>query len=99
MKHTPGPWEISCSNPLKIISNTEYGGIVAESSAWWYSTDQAIENARLIAAAPEMYEALIELLYRVNRNDMWVRGGNATEQRNRQHIVGKIRAILAKIDS
>lgn len=60
MKYTPGPWEIvvrflEFDRPVYIISNEEpadhpdkYGRVVG--------------NMRLIAAAPEMYEALVHIV-------------------------------------
>jgi len=64
-KHTPGPWRIthngSYSPPRFEISGRagdgrEYG--FAEVSAWPLHAGEAEANARLIAAAPEMLEAL-----------------------------------------
>ena len=64
VKHTPGPWvarhdDMVCSKEGRIIADcesTSYNMPPAPSTA----EDKA--NARLIAAAPEMYEALRNLL-------------------------------------
>ncbi len=62
-KHTPGPWQQKCADydPLTIIAlvdsdgmgNLQYSRICEVDDC-----DSAIENARLIAAAPELLEAL-----------------------------------------
>ena len=68
LKHTPGPWEVQekCAYGYDIRSDYDSGFIwvsVAEgphdSSNGWPNESQSKANARLIAAAPEMIEALI----------------------------------------
>ena len=58
-KHTPGPWTIlSASNRTPLV---KAGPTVEETVAMvidFYKPDEAPANARLIAAAPEMLEAL-----------------------------------------
>lgn len=61
-KHTPGPWSFTVSaesggNPSAWNIIAPCGGVVAETGS---GTDDA--NARLIAAAPELLEALVEML-------------------------------------
>jgi hypothetical protein len=55
-KHTPGPWRIDPIRPDRVLSLDD-----AVCDCEWYSfsrnRDQA--NARFIAAAPDMYEALL----------------------------------------
>lgn len=57
---TPGPWEINPEDPFEIISK-EWGGIAsvpnepAENKALM---DMTRSNARLIASAPDLLEAL-----------------------------------------
>ena len=52
-KHTPGPWETrGC-----IIESTKF--IVATAEIQPPSSAEAVANARLIAAAPQLLEALI----------------------------------------
>lgn len=60
-KHTPGPWEIA-RNRTSIV---EIGPCVADgyAGALWLDVQEA--DARLIAAAPELLEAL-ELLFGTN---------------------------------
>ena len=55
IKPTPGPWELwGHANPSQVISSP--AGFVAQTLG---NNDKA--NARLIAAAPELLEALQEL--------------------------------------
>jgi hypothetical protein len=70
--YTPGPWAVDdpCENNkqhgpggeqiFKVVS--ERGGLIADVSSWWVDTDSARKNARLIAAAPEMLDALKNML-------------------------------------
>ncbi len=58
-KHTPGPWKVlpesEASNPF-IVASSETGLSVADCYCPIGGNNQA--NARLIAAAPELLEAL-----------------------------------------
>ena len=65
-KHTPGPWRISTANPFAVNTSeagiaTAHGIDAANYSEFFPSTEQAKANARLIAAAPELLEALLAL--------------------------------------
>jgi hypothetical protein len=68
-KHTPGPWKVA---GRFIITNEEPGirpSIIAVWHRYYKKTEEqnnreietAVANANLIAAAPELLEALIEL--------------------------------------
>jgi hypothetical protein len=60
MTHTPGPWRISkdkSNKHIKIIDNDLYREL-ANTSGNWFDDDTEQSNARLIAAAPELLEAL-----------------------------------------
>lgn len=66
-KHTPGPWKYSTSpqpNGCPIIGNTKGLGVamLMHSVNDAHHRETAIANAKLIAAAPDMLEALQELL-------------------------------------
>lgn len=52
-KHTPGPWHIGSNMILKIINGSYFS--IAEVNDW---DDETVPNARLIAAAPDLLEAL-----------------------------------------
>lgn len=60
--HTPGPWEIgddpctiygAADNPLGFIAMT-----LPDSSLGWNLSEEAEANARLIAATPDLLDAL-----------------------------------------
>lgn len=66
-KHTPGPWQLDPPS-LRHVNDHEYHSIVAGDGVadgrwkgFTASAFMAIEDARLIAAAPELLEALIAL--------------------------------------
>ena len=52
-KHTPGPWHIGSNMILKVINGSYFS--IAEVNDW---EDETVPNARLIAAAPDLLEAL-----------------------------------------
>ncbi len=59
-KHTPGPWEIDSS---RVHTSIEADGLhVAMVSYGNVTMETHLANARLIAAAPELLEALVESL-------------------------------------
>lgn len=57
-KHTPGPWHVT-SMTLNLVVVGANGGAVARTD---YAGTLDEDNARLIAAAPEMLDALERLL-------------------------------------
>lgn len=66
-KHTPGPWRVSDENPKIVIEDRlpfySEGRIVAKvsgypDSGFFFSDEEAADHARLIAAAPELLEAM-----------------------------------------
>lgn len=64
--HTPGPWSASINSQPLYTSAEIYGppngfGMVAEIRASFGPDDEKMANARLIAAAPELLQALKEL--------------------------------------
>lgn len=63
-KHTPGPWKAKGANPDGILPNEGRWDVVAPSfgSVAIIAGPCAGHDARLIAAAPDLLEALQELL-------------------------------------
>lgn len=60
-KHTPGPWSVGeITNPNKLVKSalilSPAGGVIATASN--ITTAGTLSNAALIAAAPEMLDAL-----------------------------------------
>lgn len=57
-KHTPGPWTQAPLSPVDILAADDTMIAMAREGLNGISRDQAIANARLIAAAPELLKAL-----------------------------------------
>ena len=58
MKHTPGPWINIGNGDIVAISENYCGGEKDIASVFLTSNDEDEWNARLIAAAPDLLEAL-----------------------------------------
>ena len=86
-KHIPGPWECN----VGATSDAEY--LVWKKGGNYLTTNQKehLANARLIAAAPELYEALREM---VRSHDLSCPGESC-----RITGVDMARAVLAKVDN
>ena len=87
--HTPGPWQIDDCTPgestgLRFEVGTKDSVIARTTDGW----KEANANARLIAAAPEMYDVLSELLDTLGLS----RGYGFDEEYD------KLREVLAKVD-
>ena len=70
-KHTPGPWQIG-KNFGSVVCDTPVPGIRGSDDTEYYGGHLIAEsvteaNARLIAAAPELLEALKELMVAADR--------------------------------
>jgi hypothetical protein len=64
-KHTPGPWELEAGRTLRTRSGTFYltYGTEPKTGKWSFDSPTELDaNARLIAAAPDMLEALEDVL-------------------------------------
>ena len=68
-KHTPGPWRFDLArfnSGHEDAGLSAYGSVVSEEGDWFIcGIEDAKEweaNARLIAAAPELYEALCDMV-------------------------------------
>lgn len=59
-KHTKGEWKIDPYNKYSIIDSTTSGFEALVAQANGKKEEERIANAKLIAAAPELLEALIE---------------------------------------
>lgn len=72
-KHTPGPWNINYLRNGANILATDGHGAIAKVNVRYSKTNNLIEfeaNACLIAAAPELLEALKEALNEKNMSQM-----------------------------
>ena len=66
IKHTPGPWKVA-NNSRSVLAGTvkinQQAGPAAQSAAVEAKNEFTLRaNAKLISAAPEMLEALTELV-------------------------------------
>jgi len=74
MKHTPGPWIQCDTNRIygPSYAATVWGpkgpgyGLIADCRHCGLTTDDRVANAKLIAAAPELLEALEEMVKHCN---------------------------------
>jgi hypothetical protein len=99
-KHTPGPWEVDeddrpgMSYNRQIIAKANnpagYGTVCFMAHGWDGGQDKA--NARLIAAAPELLEALRGLLGAIDFS-----GWNIDDDRWNKPIA-KAKSLLAKAE-
>jgi hypothetical protein len=100
VQHTPGPWKYEAdtdSSPWTIRSVKENYWIATMDS--WDGAVDNLANARLIAAAPEMLEALkasLEMLRVYRPHDKYpdrsVKPGDS-------EIVSRLKAVIAKAES
>ena len=99
MAHTPGPWRVIKGKPRaicnaagnKYIAKALLGGTDHPSPRFLLDEAQAEANARLIAAAPEMLDALKQAL-------LYIEGDEAAH--GRQFGDGNaVRAALAKAEA
>lgn len=62
-KHTAGPWVTDGYNRItsKKHQYDESGKFIAETKSWETGETEALANARLIAAAPELLEVLVSV--------------------------------------
>ena len=72
-KHTPGPWERGDGNhggELLVYCNDTLGSAICDATSHYNVIDKQtrIANLDLIAAAPEMFEALREMVAIVKKN-------------------------------
>ena len=79
--HTPGPWELVQERDYLNLQEKDTNLVIAQFMG------ASNEDARLIAAAPEMHEVLSELLdaLEISKNYGW------------DEEYEKVRAVLAKV--
>lgn len=101
MTHTPGPWKLArngshagriavvhgCMNPDP--SSDKYGWLEIWSRSWvGHDTPQHMEaNARLIAAAPELYDVLCDIVG-------WLEQGGTIDPA----VIEEAKAVIAKTE-
>ena len=64
-KHTPGPWHVlrehGCAFQIADHDDSSKASILATRFMWEEKEQEMAANGRLMAAAPELLEALIEI--------------------------------------
>ena len=94
-KFTPGPWRLSDESPKIVMAgaNTLIGSAAGHPNSGLYPPmDEAVANAALFCAAPELYEALDALSLVVGLTAFKHEGQRAPLQ----DAVDAARAALAK---
>jgi hypothetical protein len=87
-QHTPGPWKVDEPHQVLAESVGEYVAITQAEEWNALPRDQVEANARLIAAAPDLLEALQEVVKLANQaHDHW--------DNDRDAKVGKILLALS----
>lgn len=101
MKHTPGPWNIAGGNANErtdvIKTGPGYVSHIARLHDQWICDEHggtAFDNARLIAAAPEMLEALIDAEFLMRKSGQVA--GPMQDSYNR--AAADMRTIIAKAE-
>ena len=95
-KHTPGPWSISsaCKNAINAERNNKLIGIGTTyhdpDSVYFIGQDEAIANARLIAAAPELLAACEEVI------EGMIDGKNSTNKNVTMYAIQMVKSAIAK---
>jgi hypothetical protein len=100
-RHTPGPWEVTGKSGDDVIIETQaempdpdhvYGrNTVVGSSEWTFCR---AEDARLIAAAPDLLAACRAALSQIEgMRDLWTLAG---EDGNGPRLVAQLRAAIAR---
>ena len=91
-KHTPGPWKVAKPSRSHANGNPMYGlvgpEIVADYEDWGFTE----ANARLIAAAPDLLEALKE----ANKELEYLNDPKGFVSMRQERIMEKARAAIAK---
>ena len=93
MNHTPGPWKVNKLVTGYYSINPVAGGVtIARCDTLDPFSEKQQANARLIAAAPEMLEALIEVY------SAWRHTDNVTDpEAGGYEILNKIKGIIERV--
>jgi hypothetical protein len=93
--HTPGPWKVGTKHPGRVMAANGRGNVIAYCTPHPDDTDSPTEeeaaNARLIAQAPALYEALKDCLERLEASQP-PEGGRT------QQVVNQVRTWLQQIE-
>lgn len=99
MKHTPGPWHVGPHYKHDVESRE---GRICECVPM--GSERAENNARLVAAAPDLLEALkdatkaLEMAYRIATADLYKTKAELDEAIGQHLTITKARAAVAKAE-
>lgn len=94
-KHTPGPWSVMNGPDEDYLIGFGNGVWLARVYADGEAPDQVKSDAQIIAAAPEMLEALTDELDAVRDDLRWADGGEMERLMNRR---ARLETIIAKAE-
>lgn len=113
MNYTPGPWETreiagngaNIPARMEIVAPEGEGAKKLIANIYGFSLPTGRANARLIAAAPELYEALREILDYVRLDyvrEVYAQFGGDDEKRGRvpriKEDIVRVEALLKRLD-
>lgn len=84
MEHTPGPWQVVEFGGSFVVMDDAYFDMLNT-----FCNPNALANAKLAAASPDLYEALSELIADYEKSDFDVVGKN-------EALIEKAKAALKK---
>ena len=90
-KFTPGPWKTAAPHEYIVYEDKTQAKLFIARDVDGYTEEEQIANARLIAAAPEMYDELYEILQFMQGITFW---GRVVYERYAKDIA----ELLARID-
>lgn len=98
-KHTPGPWKAVISGHVAFVRTVDNSADLASIGLASHPVDVA--NARLMAAAPELLEAVSAIVAQLDKSTAGGRGGIDSMTRfirdtDTHQAFAKARAALAK---
>lgn len=106
LEHTPGPWELDDGEIYGKLKNDFYGtGMIVRIPVEYrpneLATSEDKANANLIAAAPELLEALLEAVRQLEGAPYWIEqvmGGGSPAITGTLATCAKARAAIAKAE-
>ena len=96
MKHTKGKWELGKSSSISMPFYIEVDGIEICRILDFSVQEELEANAKLIAAAPELLEALIAVTDSSLFNKLLVMQGRATGKTHFKKVYEEAKAIITK---